>query len=185
MVMARPSLPRRGGLNAKGVRRKSGPEVRHFSFSKTVSSSRSTFLPPSIYVKPHFLSVLIIDDDPQIARLVATCLRSSGCILEATQKSKEGVALARKISPDVILCDADMPDLSGPQLIEMIKSDPATAHIPVVLMTGFADPSMFSHVRWTGFLGKPFTPSELLSALRHAVATALPKAEIPEGVPAG
>jgi len=95
------------------------------------------------------------------------------------------MALARKINPDVILCDADMPDLSGPQLIEMLKSDPATARIPVVLLTGFSDPDMFSHVRWTGFLGKPFTPSELLSALRHAVSTALRTEAVPEAVTDG
>ena len=149
------------------------------------ASSRTTFLPLPPDVKTNFLSVLIIDDDPHIARLVATCLRSSGCILNSTLKGKEGLALAGKIVPDVILCDADMPDLGGPQLIEMLKLNPATARIPVVLMTGFADPHMFSHVRWTGFLGKPFTPSELLSALRHAVSTALRTETVAEAVPDG
>lgn len=116
--------------------------------------------------------MLIIDDEPDVARLVATCLRKSGCTLNATVKPKEGAALARKINPDVIMCDADMPGLSGAQLIEIIKSDPAIAHIPVILMTGFAGPEMFSHVRWTGFLSKPFSPAELISALRNAVAVA-------------
>jgi CheY-like chemotaxis protein len=63
-----------------------------------------------------------------------------------------------------------MPGMSGAQIIETLKSDPATASIPVVLMTGFAGPEMFSHVQWTGFLSKPFSQSELIAALHHATA---------------
>lgn len=125
----------------------------------------------------HSLSVLIIDDDPDIARMVATSLRRSGCSLSSTLKPKEGVALVRKIKPDVILCDGDMPGLSGAQVIETLKSDPETAHIPVILMTGFAGPEMFSHVRWNGFLSKPFSSPELIAALHNAIATAVPKTE--------
>lgn len=123
------------------------------------------------WLNTHSLSVVIIDDDPDIARLVGTCLRRSGCSLNATLKGKEGLAFVRKINPDVILCDADMPDLAGAQVIETLKSDPAIAHIPVILMTGFAGPEMFTHVPWTGFLSKPFSPSELIAALHHAVAS--------------
>lgn len=120
----------------------------------------------------HSLSVVIIDDDPDISRLVAAALRRSGCSLNSTLKAKEGVALARKINPDVILCDADMPGLSGGQVIEFLKSDPALAHIPVILMTGFAGPEMFSHVRWNGFLSKPFSSADLIAALHNAISTA-------------
>ena len=115
---------------------------------------------------------MIIDDDATVAGLVAKSLRRSGCSLHATTKAKEAVALVRRTNPDVILCDAEMPGVSGAEIIENLKADPATAHIPVVLMTGFAGPDMFSHVQWTGFLSKPFTPSALIAALHHAVATA-------------
>jgi CheY-like chemotaxis protein len=125
----------------------------------------------------HSPSVIIIDDDPDIARLVATSLRRSGCSLHSTLKAKDAVALAREIGPGVILCDADMPGVSGAQVIEILKFDPATAAIPVVLMTGFAGPEMFLHVRWNGFLSKPFSPAELIAALHHAVASAATKTE--------
>ena len=127
----------------------------------------------------HSLSVLIIDDDPEVTRLITTSLRRSGCSLNSTLKPKEAVALARKIDPDVILCDAEMEDLSGAQVIELLKSDPATANIPVILMTGFAGPEMFLHVRWNGFLSKPFTPAELIAALHHAVTSVAAKAGQP------
>jgi CheY-like chemotaxis protein len=119
------------------------------------------------------LCVVIIDDEEIVAKTIAMSLRKSGCTLYATTKPKEAVALVRKTNPDVILCDAAMPHMSGPQVIETLKADPATAHIPVVLMTGFAESHMFSHVSWTGFLSKPFGPAELIAALHHAVATAV------------
>ena len=126
---------------------------------------------------------MIIDDDPGIARIVATSLRRSGCSLNSTLKPKEGVALVRAINPDVILCDGDMPGLSGGQVIETLKSDPATAHIPVILMTGFAGPEMFTHVRWDGFLSKPFSSVDLIAALHNALATAAAKIEATERNP--
>jgi CheY-like chemotaxis protein len=116
-------------------------------------------------------SVVIIDDDPNIIRLVTKCLGSSGCRLTGTLKPKEGFALVRKINPDVVLCDAEMDGMSGGQIIESLKSDPVTRLIPVVLMTGFAGPELFSHLQWTGFLSKPFTQSDLIAALHHAVAS--------------
>ena len=118
------------------------------------------------------LCIVIIDDDETIAKTIALCLRKSGCTLHATTKPKEAVALVRKTNPDVILCDAAMPHMSGPEVIENLKADPATAHIPIILMTGFAESHLFGHVGWTGFLSKPFGPAELIAALHHAVATA-------------
>lgn len=117
------------------------------------------------------LCVVIIDDEEIVAKTISMCLRKSGCTLHATTRPKEAVALVRKTNPDVILCDAAMPDMCGPQVIENLKADPATAHIPVILITGFAESHMFSHVPWTGFLSKPFSSSELIAALHHAVAT--------------
>ncbi len=119
------------------------------------------------------LCVVVIDDEEIVAKTVALCLRKSGCTLHATTKPKEAIALVHKTDPDVILCDAAMPNMSGPEIIEKLKADPATAHIPIILMTGFAESHMFGHVGWTGFLSKPFGPAELIAALHHAVMSVM------------
>lgn len=134
-------------------------------------------VPLVVSVSTISLSVVVIDDDANIQAMVSKCLRSSGCSLHSTLKPKEGAALVRQVNPDVILCDAEMPDLSGAQIIESLNLDPATAHIPVILMTGFAGPEMFMHVRWTGFLSKPFNSKDLIAALHHAVASAAKKTQ--------
>ncbi len=82
---------------------------------------------------------------------------------------------ARTYLPDVILCDASMPYLSGPQVITLLKNDPTTVNIPVILMTAVAEAHMFSDVPWTSFLAKPFTPQELREAIVSAVKTVIPQ----------
>jgi diguanylate cyclase len=124
-------------------------------------------------------SVLVIDDEQDVLKSIQYCLRSSGLKLTMTTDPKKGLELARTIEPDVILCDAAMPDLSGSQVISMLKEDARTAGIPAVLMTAVAEAYMFSHVPWTGFLSKPFSAKELREAIVSAAKTAVPKSDEP------
>ena len=112
--------------------------------------------------------ILVIDDEPDVLDAVRLNLRKTGWSISATSNPKEGFELAMAFQPSVILCDASMPVLSGPQVIQMLKDEPATAHIPVVLMTGIAEAFMFEKVPWTGFLAKPFAPAELRDAICSA-----------------
>ena len=125
-------------------------------------------------MKSRNISVLVIDDDSSVTTLVSTLLRRSGFTVSSATQARDAFRLAHRIQPDVVLCDAAMPELSGPQVIEALKADPATAEIPVVLMTGIADAHMFAHARWTGFLGKPFDREELCAAVRSAIASRVP-----------
>ena len=116
------------------------------------------------------LCVVVIDDEDVVRKSVTLYLRKAGCIIHATTDARKAVDLVRQTRPDVILCDAAMPYMSGPEVIEILKAHEETAHIPIVLMTGFAESHMFGHVGWTGFLGKPFNAVELIAALHHAVS---------------
>jgi len=122
-------------------------------------------------------SVLVIDDEMAVLKSVAMCLHSSEWLVFATDNPKEALEIAKRHTPDVILCDASMPDLSGPQIITTLGADATTAGIPVVLMSGYADAEMFSHVAWKGFLGKPFGVKELKEALQSVVRYIPPKIE--------
>jgi len=121
------------------------------------------------------LSVLVVDDEPDVLTAVRLCLRASGLKLCLISDPRQALPAARTYLPDVILCDASMPYLSGPQVITLLKDDPMTVDIPVILMTAVAEAHMFSDVPWTSFLAKPFTPQELREALINAVKTAIPK----------
>lgn len=123
------------------------------------------------------LDILAIDDESGLLRMVEICCRKKGWKVTAVSDLKQGIELERAALPDVILCDAAMPHVSGPQLIAMLKANAETAGIPVVLMSGFANADMFSHVPWDGFLDKPFGPKELLAAIESAVSAIPPRIE--------
>jgi CheY-like chemotaxis protein len=114
------------------------------------------------------LSVLVIDDEMDVIKSVEILLQPYGYKLLSTIDPNQALTLAREAQPDVILCDARMPDLNGAQVIALLKYDPATAHIPIVMMTGYAQAHRYANVEWTAFVEKPFTAEALVEVLHRA-----------------
>ncbi len=111
------------------------------------------------------LSVLVVEDDAGVAKSVDMLLRRYGCKVTATLNSKQALPLAQSLQPDIILSDAVMPGWNGGQLIKHLKTDPLTAHIPVVLMTGVAEAHSVRNIPWDAFIQKPFGSKELFELL--------------------
>jgi CheY-like chemotaxis protein len=120
------------------------------------------------------LAVLIIEDEPDVARVAEAAMRRAGWEVNISLDAKSALKIAESMKPDAILCDANMPDMTGAQVIALLKSQPGTAQIPVVLMTGFAQADMFQHVEWTAFIEKPFAPRDLIDVLERAAQTVIP-----------
>ena len=80
--------------------------------------------------------VLHIDDSPLLIETTKAMLVSIGCDVISSLNGEEGLALARKNHPDLVLVDAMMPGMDGYSTTRAIKSDTATADIPVVMLTG-------------------------------------------------
>ena len=118
------------------------------------------------------ISVLVIDDEPAIAKSVEMILGRADYEVRSTSNSKEAIALARSAPPDVILCDAKMPGLSGAQIISTLKADKAMAHIPIILITASPEAGDPSRLPVVAFLPKPFQPEVLKAAVENAVRTA-------------
>jgi CheY-like chemotaxis protein len=110
---------------------------------------------------------LVIDDEPEVARVTRYLLRRSGFDACAAHSAEEGVTLAQENPPDLIICDVALPGASGVDLLHRLKTDPATAHIPVILMSGAA---RFECAGMFTFLLKPFDSVTLVSAARNALA---------------
>ncbi|SEA11907.1 Signal transduction histidine kinase [Chitinophaga terrae (ex Kim and Jung 2007)] len=82
-------------------------------------------------------SMLIVDDNEQMREYIREIFRSRFTIYEASD-GEEGVALAVKYLPDIVISDVLMDQLNGIDFCRRIKNDPALAHIPIVLLTGSA-----------------------------------------------
>ncbi|MBI2427617.1 MAG: response regulator [Ignavibacteriales bacterium] len=79
--------------------------------------------------------ILVIDDDKSVTDLIQVILESEGCVVLKAQNGKEGLVLAEKEKPDLIILDLVMPELSGFNVAYQLKHNPATYTIPVMIMT--------------------------------------------------
>ena len=109
-------------------------------------------------------TVLIVDDDRQILSLVTDVLQRAGYETQTAENGKEAVELARVLKPALVLCDASMPEMPGVDVVQVLKSDTTTAHIPIVLMSAF-HASTFENAGADAFVGKPFHVDELVAVV--------------------
>jgi CheY-like chemotaxis protein len=119
--------------------------------------------------------IVFCEDDEMIQKLVRAALRDSGHELHLAADGEEGLALIRKVKPDVVFSDVSMPKLDGYQLGDALKASPDTAGIPLVFVTASVQRSQIAEAALhggSGVLPKPFTMTEL----RRRVAELLPAA---------
>ena len=88
---------------------------------------------PQSFDVPHL--VLVVDDDPSTVELMSRYLKHSGFKVSAAYSGADGISLARTEQPDAILLDLLMPVVSGFEVLEALKDNPATARIPVLIVT--------------------------------------------------
>lgn len=111
-------------------------------------------------------SVLIVDDNADISRLVQTSLCDAGYEALRVKSADEAVALLKRRTPALLLLDIEMPGISGLKLLEMLRQQPETAGIPVIMLTVLGDESQRIRGLKAGaddYLVKPFSVKELLA----------------------
>lgn len=112
--------------------------------------------------------VLVIDDEESFRLLVHAYLRKNGFITFGAKTGEEGILLALEQVPDVVLTDVRMCGLDGFDVLKKLKSQPETAFIPVILMSGFPEKSFLRSIDEGAddYLAKPFDPAALIAAVR-------------------
>ncbi|MBI5220872.1 MAG: response regulator [Candidatus Liptonbacteria bacterium] len=84
--------------------------------------------------------ILMVDDDEDLRKLVATKLTASGYATDTAPNAKEGVAKAEQIMPDLILMDIHMPGATGTDAALELKQNPKTKNIRIVFLSSLKDP---------------------------------------------
>jgi CheY-like chemotaxis protein len=98
--------------------------------------------------------------------------RHPGIILLTAVDGYSGIEIAKTSQPDAILMDINMPGMNGYEVLKILKSDPTTAHIPVLALTANAMPRDIKHGLEAGFfryITKPIMVNELMEALNVAL----------------
>ncbi len=117
--------------------------------------------------------ILVVDDEKKIRELLELRLSSAGYQVLQAKDGEEGVEMARRYAPDLILMDVMMPKMDGPEAVSHLEEDSRTNEIPVIFLTaiitkeeeesqgaGFqVDASRYQ------FIAKPFDGEELLEAI--------------------
>lgn len=112
--------------------------------------------------------ILVIDDEEWVREMVHLALAHKGFEVVEAENGAVGIEKARKELPDLILCDVNMEKVDGYLTLSALRSEPATAAIPFILMTGLADTAGMRHGMELGaddYLPKPFTIDELYAAV--------------------
>ena len=109
--------------------------------------------------------ILIVDDEADITSTFATLLEMYGYESLCANNGKDALHLALKNQPHIIISDCMMPVMDGIELTKQIRLNPATEHIPVVLMSGAPHMHQLNEVAHSGFLLKPVKLTDLLSTI--------------------
>ncbi len=120
------------------------------------------------------LHVLHIEDQPDIQTILRLMLQATKQFkVDGAATGEAGLALAEDVKPDVILLDYTLPDLTGDQILEKLRANPATAQIPVIMLTALTDNMDVQRCRAFGALDvivKPFSPRTITSQIRDLLA---------------
>lgn len=113
--------------------------------------------------------VLIADDRPEIRTLVRITLSSDGYNVAECKSATEVVALAKKLSPHLILMDIEMPgEYNGIAATKLLADDPETANCPVIMLTASKDAIKDCiESGAVAYLTKPFSPLDLLKHVQR------------------
>jgi diguanylate cyclase (GGDEF)-like protein/PAS domain S-box-containing protein len=115
-------------------------------------------------------TVLIVDDEDRNRKLLEVLLRADGYLTQTAANAEEALARIARAAPDLILLDVMMPGMDGYQLATMLKADPVTLNIPIIMLTAQVDRSARMAGLKAGaeeFLTKPFESTELSLRVRN------------------
>ncbi|MHB8837148.1 MAG: response regulator [Candidatus Methylomirabilia bacterium] len=80
--------------------------------------------------------LLMIDDSPTVLKIMSLSLMSNGYTVRTAATGAAGLALARQETPDLIILDINLPDISGLELLTQLKADAVLGNVPVLLLSG-------------------------------------------------
>jgi len=120
--------------------------------------------------------VLVIEDNEDNMLLISTILRSRDYSPLAAWTGEQGIKMACRERPGVIVLDIQLPDMNGLDVLERLRADPRCKDIPIVAMTSFAmagDGDRMLSAGCNGYIEKPIDPATVVARIEEFVAGAV------------
>ena len=130
--------------------------------------------------------VLVVEDDPDIAQLVAHYLEKAGFSADVLTNGRDALAAIAAKAPDVLVLDLMLPQVDGLEICRTVRGNTATAAIPIIMLTARSEESdriVGLELGADDYLGKPFSPNELVARVRALVRRAQRNAPAAAGGP--
>jgi DNA-binding response OmpR family regulator len=118
-------------------------------------------------------TVLVVDDDPVILKLLEVNFEMEGFQVVRAADGAEGLERAREVRPDIVVLDVMMPRMTGYEVAKALREDVGTAHIPIIFVTARAQSSDVERGMELGvddYVTKPFDPLELIARVNTLLA---------------
>jgi len=114
--------------------------------------------------------ILVVEDDPDQLEAIRGNLKAAGFAIGTASDGVDALVKTRSVAPDLIVLDLMLPHLNGLDICKTLRENPATASIPVIMLTGMD--SYFTRVAGfeagvTVYLTKPYQPEELISKVEE------------------
>ncbi len=122
--------------------------------------------------------ILVVEDEPDIRRLIVLHLERGGFRCVTAASGPEALRLATSRSPDLVVLDLLLPGMDGLEVCRRLRADPATASVPIVMLTARADEVdrvVGLELGADDYIAKPFSPKELVARLRAVLRRAQPR----------
>lgn len=117
-------------------------------------------------------TILVVDDEPSIVELVRFTLEDADVRVVEASDGAEALILARRVKPDLVLLDVQMPRLDGLEVCRQLRREPAFARTPIIMLTAAGQQADRTRGLGAGadeYLTKPFSPVRLLSLVEALV----------------
>ncbi len=123
-------------------------------------------------------TVIVVEDDIAIQEVLRYTLVQAGFNVRLASSAEEGLTAVRQILPDVLLVDLMLPGMSGTTLARLIRQDPRTREVPMIMVTARAEEADRIGGLETGaddYVTKPFSPRELVARIRAVLRRRAPQ----------
>lgn len=117
--------------------------------------------------------VLVIEDEPNISEALRFILMREGCRVDVSADGKSMLGILQADPPDLLILDLMLPDLSGFDILKVLRAGDGTRELPVLMLTAkgqAADRVEAERLGVTRFMTKPFANSEVIAAVREMTA---------------
>jgi len=115
-------------------------------------------------------TVLVVDDSGTVRQQVTMALKQAGFATKEAADGKEGMSTIAAGSIDMVICDVNMPNMNGLEMVEAVKAKPENSSLPIVMLTTEGQPAMIKRAKDAGASGwivKPFDAGQLVTAAQQ------------------